>query len=104
MPANVVMLSPRGLAFGEPDDGLQRGIQDAATDVIFADVTDYRIIRFREWSHPSELDIAEFAEQGSDRSNCINRVTQALIMPFKSKGTHCRLPLAVGRAGSSMRD
>ena len=38
---------PPGLAFGEPDDRLQRGIQHAKVLRFIADVSEYSIIRFR---------------------------------------------------------
>src|SRR5437773_4997779 len=39
---------PPGLAFGEPDDRLQRGIQYAAAPRLIATASEYAIIRFAD--------------------------------------------------------
>jgi hypothetical protein len=44
---STVMPPPPGLAFGEPDDRLQRGIQSDVALRFITDVGEYWIIRFR---------------------------------------------------------
>jgi hypothetical protein len=45
-PTGRLMPPPPGLAFGEPDDRLQRGIQYAEVLRFITDVSEYWIIRF----------------------------------------------------------